>query len=90
MIEIVVWTLTHAINVGFCGGTATTVGELLAAFGRPCIAVSLPWLAEQAARPAVLRTFALVVHDFLASRMSNLFTPADRFDPGAEATQCYA
>ena len=53
------------------------------------MAVRLPGLAEQATGAAVLRTLALVMHDFLASRMSNLFTPADRFDPGAEATLCY-
>ena len=88
MIEIVAWTLTHAINVGFCGGTAATVGELFSACGRACIAVGFPRLAEKTARPSVLRSFALVVHDVLASRMSYLFTPADRFDPGTRATQC--
>ena len=65
------------------------IRELLPTLGRTRIAVGVPGLAEKAAGPADFRTFALVVHDYLASRMSNLFTPADRFDPGAEATQCY-
>ena len=76
-----------AANSSIRSGATPTVGELLAAFGRACIAVGLPGLAEKTARPAVLRSFALVMHDVLASRMSNLFTPADRFDPGARAAQ---
>lgn len=77
----------HSVNVGIGirGSTATTIGKLLAAFGRACVTVGLPGLAKKAARPSVLRSFALVVHDVLASRMSNLFTPADRVRSGRES-----
>ena len=81
------WVPARNINVGIRSDATPPVGELLAALGRACIAVGLPGLAKKAARPAVLRSFALVMHDVLASRMSNLFTPADRFDPGARAAQ---
>lgn len=62
-------TPTHLVCFGIGSDAATTIGELLAALSRARVAVTLPRLAEQAARPAVLRSFALVVHDVLASRI---------------------